>query len=329
MVTTIVDNTTQTCEGAFRSIQIDTMKRPSPFLSSSSGSSSSDSDNDEENYKGSDFPNNTNFPGFGDFGNFDSDSFSQQPPPHLRRLVAEGEDGGCATDASAGVCNDHGGSGSGGGGDDDNGHNHNRGYEDGLVDLLMAISNNPNPNNNNGNDDDSHRYPRVRSYLDISDGSGTYSYGRAYLHLLLDALTNHPETVHVVDGSYFENMDLQYSANPKYLFRFASNGKVFARLYVDLPPHTLPPQSSIVDPRPTQDPGSSCTICPTCHRTRSFDDDDARAEAEENKQSKGLQADQEMKQCSSEQNTQKSSTDKKQDTVNEQDEKPNTNEQKK
>ena len=308
------------------------MKRPSPFLSSSS-----DSDNDEENYNGSDFQGNTNFPGFGDFGNFDSDSFSQQPPPHLRRLVAEGEDGGCAD--HAGGCNDHEGSGSGsgsgygGGGDNDNGHNHNRNraYEDRLVDFFLrmvkhANNPNPNPNKNNGNDDDSHRHPRVGSYLDISDGSGTYSYGRAYLHLLLDALTNHPDTVHVVDGSYFENMDLQYRSDPKYLFRFASNGKVFARLYVDLPPHTLPPQSSIVDPRPTQDPRSSCTICPTCHRTRSFDDD-ARAEVEENKQSKGLQADQEMKQCSSEQKTQKSSTDKKQDDVNEQDEKRNTNEQ--
>ena len=289
------------------------MKRPSPFLSSSSGSSSSDSDNDEENYKGSDFPNNTNFPGFGDFGNFDSDSLFPPPPPHLRRLVAEGEDGGCA--AGAGGCNDHGGSGSGGGGDDDNGHNHNRGYEDRLVDLFLGSfkhTNNPNnnKNNNNGIDNDSHRHPRVGGYLDISDGSGTYSYGRAYLHFLLDALTNHPDTVHVVDGSYFENMELQYRVDPKYLFRFASNGKVFAILYVDLPPHALPPQSSIVDPRPTQDPGSSCTICPTCHGTRSFE-----AEAEENKESKGLQAvDQEMMQCSSEQKTQKSSTDKKQDT---------------
>ena len=292
-----------------------------PPFTSSSDSSSSSSDSDEENY-GSDFASNTNLPGFGDFGNFDSDSFFPPPPPHLRRLVAEGEDGGCA---DAGGCNDHGGSGSGGGGDDDNGHNHNRGYEDRLVDLFLGSfkhTNNPdnNKNNNNGNDDDNHRHPRVGSYLDISDGSGTYSYGRAYLHFLLDALTNHPDTVHVVDGSYFENMELQYRADPKYLFRFASNGKVFARLYVDLPPHTLPPQSSIVDPRPKQDPVSS-TICPTCHGTRSCDGDNGSANsevkegtgAEENKESKGQQAvDQEMMQCSSEQK--KSSSDKKQDT---------------
>ena len=95
-----------------------------PPFTSSSDSSSSSSDSDEENY-GSDFPSNTNLPGFGDFGNFDSDSFFPPPPPHLRCLVSEGEDGGCA---DAGGCNDHGGSGSGygSGGDDDNGHNHNQ-----------------------------------------------------------------------------------------------------------------------------------------------------------------------------------------------------------
>jgi len=71
VVATIVDDSSQTCEGAFR---LHTMKRPSPFLSSSSGS-----DSDEENYNVSDFPSDTNFPGFGDFGNFDSYSFF----PHL------------------------------------------------------------------------------------------------------------------------------------------------------------------------------------------------------------------------------------------------------
>ena len=98
----------------------------------------------------------------------------------------------------------------------------------------------------------------------------------------------------------------------------------------------MPPQSSIVDPRPTQDSGSSCTTCPTCHGTRLFDDDTGSANSEEKEgtgeneahpEAEGLQSDQEMKQCSSEQKTQKSFTDKKQDDVNEQDEKRNTNEQ--
>lgn len=143
----------------------------------------------------------------------------------------------------------------------------NNGDGDGLDDT----------NNGDGDGDgDGDYYP----YLDIGEGSGNYGYGRAYLDLLLDALTNNPDTVHVVDGSYFQKVIDQFGS--KYRFRYYRNREPFAQLYVNLPPSALPPQSAIIHPHPPPTSpsggatdGNGSTICPTCHRKRSFDDNDS------------------------------------------------------
>jgi hypothetical protein len=132
---------------------------------------------------------------------------------------------------------------------------------------------------NNSDDVDIRRHPPDSrlNYFDVGNGSGNYTYGRVYLQHLNYALSNQTDAVHVVDGSYFESMDRRCRSST-YFFRFLSNGKHLATIYVDQPPDTLPPESCIIDPRPRQDLARDATICPTCHGNRSFDDDTGNAE---------------------------------------------------
>jgi hypothetical protein len=128
--------------------------------------------------------------------------------------------------------------------------------------------------NHNGDGEGHHGHPPTwdDSYFDIGDGSGNYSYGCTYLNQLINALTNHSNTVHVVDDSYVQNLNYQFRS-PAFLFCFYSNGSRLAKLYVDLPLNASPLQSYIIDPHyGGSDGNNSSTICLICHRNRSFDD---------------------------------------------------------